>query len=363
MFEPNNHSAYKIGWKDIPEDIKKQVKGIVEERYPFTVVDNEVRQVDEWERMSNNFRVKVSGDGNESEVILRKHIALHDEKSIELQTRILSFLAEESFPVPHVIPAEGKKDFIFLGSNYYQMFKFISGDHYRGSHKELEEVARYIARLHKKFSHIPFFDDVAQKPKYLTGWTAQGWNTIFDIVSDKKTYFDATIMNYKNLILDSMRAIGSVFAKDIHVPVQVVRNSLHPHDTLFENETLKAILDFEEVNVGERVRDVANACHRFVRQFAVHHAIEHNEPWQKTLPEGIRIFMDAYIKENSLDPEEMRFFPLFIKDELLRKLFRDISRYCHEGKSEKLEGGELEKKLGLLEESLEIEKAFKLLFA
>jgi hypothetical protein len=92
-------------------------------------------------------------------------------------------------------------------------------------------------------------------------------------------------------------------------------------------------------------RDVGNACHRFVRQFVVHQG----RPWQETLAHGVRTFLRAYFAVNPLPDGERRLIPLFIKDELLRKLQSSFAKRLSAADKRPYDG-EVPKLIDLLKE-------------
>ena len=345
IFGPNNHSKYEIGWKNIPADLELNLKQLIKAQYGFEVV-GAIQEVDDWERMSNNLKVKVSRQNTAVDVLFRKHIQLKDEVSVVLLDKVLDFLHGGGLVAPRVILTSDKKKFFKHNESFYQLYEFIPGNHYRGEESELRDFARGLASLHLAFQEINFKDEIAKKPNVLPPWNLAGWQNIFALAHLQNSRFDNLVRENKDLILESADSVEKNL-KGVFSTTQVVRGDLHPHDTIYENGKLKALIDFEGVRVSELLREVGNACHRFVRQFVVYQ----KKDWQETLPQGIRIFLGEYGAVNPLDEKEIKLIPAYIRDELLKKLFKDLNLYYLNNYDKNIEGGELEKKLTLLKEA------------
>ena len=147
-------------------------------------------------------------------------------------------------------------------------------------------------------------------------WSPDVFVQLFADAAQKDDATSRLLMQERDMIERSVHDVSGRKLQMAEARRQIVRNSLHPHDTLFEDGKLRAIIDFEEVGMRELLRDVGHACHRFVRQYVVHQG----KPWQETLPRGVKLFLQAYQEENSLLSEELRLMPAFIIDELLRKV-------------------------------------------
>lgn len=354
IFGPNNHSVYKIGWKKISKKLESQLRRLIIKWYCFDAQD-EISEVDQWEVRSNNFRLKIKSSGKIQEVILRKHIRINDPQSILLIDKILNYLNKQKIKVPQVIKTKDGDDFFMHQNHYWQLYNFISGDHYRGTRQQLRDIAKQIAKLHRALAKIPLTKEIAQKININTPWEMTGWHKIFKISNLKNQKVGKLVNSHKDLILETANYIQGKSRDISHVKTQIIRGDLHPHDTLYEGERFKSFLDFEGVRIGELVRDVANALHRFVRQFVVYQ----NRPWRQTLPIGFKTFLKVYQSISPLTNREIRLIPFFIQDETLRKIFRILTRYYLQNNSASLKDGELEKQLTLLKEAEIISNVFE----
>lgn len=345
-FLPNNHSNFSIHWKKVPGPTRTRIAFLVLKKYAFDRVhENEIHQVGEWEQMSNNFRVAVEIAGEKRYILFRKHLELNDKKTIDILDAVISYIGGMGIPAPRIIPTKYEEKSFFFEGNYYTAYEFIRGSHFRGTKRELIALAHALARLHRALAGIPYEAAVRRRKKLLPPWTKKQWDLIFKEASRNRTVIDKAILNSRALIISAMAEAQKV--RQAKLKKQVVHGDLHPQNTIFENGEIKAFLDFENAIWAERIRDVANAMHRFVRQYIIYKG----GYWKKLLAEGVFLFLETYKKTLPLEREEEKLISAVIMDELLRKLSKDISKHYFSGESGFLEKGELEKKLMLLREA------------
>jgi Ser/Thr protein kinase RdoA (MazF antagonist) len=345
LFGENNHSIYEIGWEAIGENLVKEIQNLILDNYNVDAVDENILQVKEWERMSNNFKVYVQAQGTQRMVLFRKNIRLHEEGSVAICNKIMDFLQHQGVSVPMLVETKQGKAFFRAGQHFYEMHDFISGSHFRGTREELAQVGQGISQLHKALENIPFREEIRIKGKSLSPWTIEMWDTIFHSAEQQKDDIDVLVMQNKEFIEEQIQKVQKAVLHTKNLRKQIIHADLHPQNTIFDKEQLVGILDFEGAREGELARDVGNACHRFVRQFVVYQGKDYKE----TLQEGIAIFLESYEKIYSIQDKSA--IPFLIADELLRKLQSDIGSHYVKNDSSKVEGGELNKKLILLKES------------
>lgn len=347
LFGPNNHSHYLIRWKPVNQETVNLITHQLTDWYEVSAVQ-EVHQVDEWERMSHNFRVSCTRQGNKEILLLRKHIANKNPEQLTLIEGVSKLLQVNGVLTPRTINSREGKTWIFVEGHYWQVFEYIEGDHFRGREQELLETAKYIALFHKAFaqSTLPVLPDRPYP------WTRTDWNKIFEMASSLKNKTDQIVINHQSLIENAIERVEARRHESVNITTQPIHRDLHPHNTIFKDSSLKALLDFSDVSLGERARDVGNACHRFVRQYIVFE----KKPWQEMIGKGLELFLKRYYEYYPLSQEEFSALPVFIYDELLGKLYYDLKGIYLDNDDRFVTGGQLEKMLTLLTEAPIIEK-------
>lgn len=342
LFRTNNHSKFKIDWCGVnPEQADEATQAFSLWRLGKPI---EILLVDEWQQVSNNFRISLS---NGSRFLLRKNVRDNQEEKIVLLDRITSFLRSKGIPIPLTIHSPGEKPFVIFDGHIFQLFEFVEGDHYRGTQKELERVARHIAQLHKALADICFPIEELRK----TPWTVERLTQWCDRAISDQSSHGIILRSNSDFILDQACFVSESLKLGGDLRVQIIHRDLHPQNMLFKDDSLVAILDYSDVSYGRLAADVGNACHRFVRQFVVYQR-EMNQrlPIYELLVEGVELFFREYLKSNSLNSFDLVSVPFLIKDELLRKLNSCLTKW-YEHQNEMAVRGELEKFISLLKEA------------
>lgn len=353
IFGPNNHSKFKIGWRDINNGEAQKIAGLVAAHYDFCPT-GVVQQVDEFEQMSHNFRVEIQEKLNRKFVLLRKNIRIKDERTIVTLGILMTYLGHRGIPIPSAISTKDGQPFFSYNGHIWQLFEFISGDHFRGTSIELTEAARNIAKLHLVLAdtQLPVFDDVQ---KYLV-WNLDDWHNIFRLARLGDSAVDRKVKAHEEFLLEQARLVVEDRNKNAPLTRQWIHADLHPLNTIFlEGGQLKSFLDFEKVYFGELARDVGKACHRLVRQFVVFQ----EKPWRESLREGVRIFFEEYLKIHPLNDIDLDFVPRLLRDDLVSLAHYVLQQWYTHQNTNLVEKGEFDKFLILLEESLHLETTFR----
>ena len=339
LFLPNNHSKYMIEWVGVDKIVYNEIEKIIKDNYEIADF-KKAFQVKEWEKMSHNYHV-ICG---EKEYLLRQYFVLKDKSKVEKISAISSYLNSDGIPTPDVIKTKNMEDVVQSNNCFWQLFEFVSGNHYRGTQNQLRDIASKIALLHISLSKIPF--EIVKKPK--VEWSIDGWNKIFTKIADKQStdQLDKLILQNSKFLLDRARLVSEKY-DSFRLKFQGIHRDLHPQNTIYKYDDMVALLDFADVCVAERARDVANSLHRFCRQFVVNAGID----WRTTLPTAIKIFLGTYNSINPLDKDEICSIHILIMDEILRKIFVDANHYLLTSNPDRFGNGEFEKKIGLLNES------------
>ncbi len=350
-FLPNNHSKFKIEWNKVGNEEAGNLLEIFGRHYLCEDVES-VEQVGEWEKMSNNYKIKFAS-GNQ--ILFRRHIQLKEKAQIDFLNNVLLYLSARGLKVPTIIPMRDGQSEALVDSHFYQAFDFIPGDHFRGEAGELEDAAGNIALLHNALAEMPVSKDeeMWERP-LLPAWDKEGWKKIFEKVNLSEDSVSKICKKYSWLIEGWLKKIGDNHKGLSSLTSQPIHGDLHPQNTIFLGGKLVAILDFEGVRIDSVVRDFGNAMHRFVRQYVVNAGGQ----WQDSLPKGLKLFIDAYNRLSQLPTQEIKYVPFLVADEILRKLFKDLNLFF-QGYGANIDEQELLKKLNLLNEVSLIQDHFK----
>lgn len=355
VFQPNNHSKWQVSWKPVSSAILTNVYSVLLTGYGISDI-SAVQQVDEWEWRSNNFKIVLDAEKGFKKFLLRKNIVIKSAESLELMEKLSTFLREQAkISTPRTIKTgSGILSFHHRGF-FYQLFEFIEGNHFRGLEEELFDFAGNLGLVHTALYNFPITEGMKTPRSTISlPQNRDGWAEIFSCCQRQRTDIDLAVASVQDLILRIVDCTNINRSQNIRQ--QVIKGDQHPLNTLYENGKLVALLDFDEAELGELIKDVGNACHRFVRQYVVFQGGD----WRKTLPCGLDIFFNRYHTINPLTTEERQLMPLAISDGLLRKIYSRLYKYYVTAESEKYSDvAELRKLLMLLQEAELINDAFR----
>ena len=347
LFEPNNHSVWQISYQPVDSGVRTSIRQSLLENFSLSdVLVEQIEQVGEAEQASNNFKVQVVlPNGEEITWLVRKHILLSNESEAVFLEKTLSFLKEKKIPVPTIIPLKTGQLHFALGGAIWQVFAFEGGNHYRGEKKELAAIALGLAHLHQALESFPYQEELSAKRPALTPFSEEALKVILKQAQKNEDDIDQSFIEHTDVLYRATSFLGEFTA--VSVSRQILHGDMHPHNTLFNDGALRAILDFDMMQEGERVREVAFAAHRFARQYAV---------FAQSGPEGARegfgVFVEVYDKVNALSNDEHHMLSYYLVEELLRRITTDFSRYYFEGITRYATQKELLKKVMLLQEAM-----------
>lgn len=261
---------------------------------------------------SNNFLLTQSDVKKES-FLLKKHIKIRSRETLKEIGLILEYLENSEVPVQKIFRTKsGEVAFEFCGF-LWTLHEFFPGEFYQGKKKELSQVGKNLALMHKKLAHYYGPTDHLQK----RFWTKEDLGCLNDQwveVQAKKTLSDRSQF-------ESLKS-------------QIIHNDFHPQNVIFFHSDLQAIIDFGNLSVGPVGLDLGQAIHRFARL---------GQP-----DEDVKIFLDNYLSVNPLSGLEINSISYFIREGLLRKIISASRR------EDVFEVGKL---IGLLTEVNIIEKS------
>lgn len=353
MFGPNVHSNYKISWKKITPEQDVVLREILRTFYRLESIKS-IEQVDAWEKMSNNFRIELS-DGK-TKIFLRKHIQHSRLEEILLMDTVLHHASRAGLLVP--LPQKNQKgELVVFGSgSFWQVFPFVEGEHYRGTEKQLHTAAKNVANLNHTLSVFP---EGINAPDLFPFPSIERWNAIFRRMQKEKNELARLTLEQNEIIIDRIKEAQAYRSNLPPFPEQVLHTDIHPLNLIFEGDELRAILDFGNLATGPVGSDVGKACHRLVRQFVVASGVH----WQKSLREGVKIFLDAYLQTYPEIKTQMLHLPHYMADRILRDVSHCYEHYETKRWTHDEAFREISKQMSLLAETKHFSPLFEAYFA
>ena len=326
VFQPNNHSKWKIDYRPVTEENALALKKVFLARYP-SQADNVffIEQVAEIEANSNNFKISVLKEESPVYFLLRRYPENRDISSVMGTHEVLRYLKEHNLKAPEIVKADSGEDIAAEAPYSYTLFKFLKADHYRGTLEELESAAEEFGKMDSLLSRLPNKEKlekmVAFPEKFLQlrEFSVSVWKNIFEAAEKhyQNTHeeFDAKLLSLKDFISEAVGKTPSEIYGGL--PKQIIHFDLHPHNLLTDGNELVAILDFDSLRHLERMRGVAFAMHRLARQ---HIVFSKPKDIKSAVDKAREIFLRSYQKTNVLTREELDATAYFLRHESLSRL-------------------------------------------
>lgn len=181
------------------------------------------------------------------------------EERLDLEFGFLNFLNDKKFPYAVPCPLKNKNgNFVFkLNENYLWVYKKIPGEVNCKSLK-IQEVAKALAILHKfakKFKLNP-------KEKYYDiDWLFSKYSEIREKVSKLKKINEIDKLVVENLDLFEF-ALKRIIKMNYRKEIMLTHSDFGAHNLLFKENKVIGILDFDNLGVNPKVKEIAYPMQR-----------------------------------------------------------------------------------------------------
>jgi len=200
-------------------------------------------------------------------------------------------------------------------SQKYFLTKYYPGKTFSGNKNELLSISKELATLHKILSKYPLPFNFRLNQKNYRILTINELNKISKIIDKKNSFYllDKSILkNLKYLykILSEFENLTSI-TKIPNQKIQLIHHDLHPNNVIFGNNKVSAIIDFSNMRKGNVLEDIFFTGYRFS---------SFNNQSDKHLKKNLFLFLDNYLKYNSVKPISEELFRFFLTKKFLERL-------------------------------------------
>lgn len=192
---------------------------------------------------SNNFRLSFKGES----LIIKRWSKNIEKNQAERVLRTMDWLANSEIPVPRPIKFRDDSLLLLNKGYYWSCYPFINGDYFSGKDNEISNVALITAKLTNALSKLPPELIPDQGPAHLTDHDDRIINEIEGLRSKWELFFG---IEYAKILEDSWEFLTDNWQslRKIGVnagPELAVHFDLHPHNMIFNDSKVSAVLDFE----------------------------------------------------------------------------------------------------------------------
>lgn len=252
--------------------------------------------------------------------VLRRHRQHASVERVAFQLRFQEHLLRGGFPTADVIQPRAGSLFVLDDEGIpWALFTYIEGDHYAFENMaQVGEAARRLAQFHAVAETFPGGDVVVEYgPPIREWWTRCEENlkeledmyageAVGDELADLRTWWQSMLSEWPLSRLDGLR-------------VGWVHSDYHGMNIAFRGDQLCGLFDFDDVNRGPLVYDVARGVQMFGR--------EHRGA-QRIRRDAANLFVEEYARGRALSAEEREALPMMVA--LPYPPQASYHRYCKE---------------------------------
>jgi Ser/Thr protein kinase RdoA (MazF antagonist) len=316
LFQPNNHSNPRIQYRPAPSADQRQLVALIDDRYDIGGIISVDVLVTGAGLNTTSYKVWGARD----RLFVQRH-ADADSRKLALQRQVIRHCKAHGVHVPEPIRTQDGEEFAQTEQGLTSAYRFLPGSHYQGSLAELRAAGIEVARMHQAFRSLPSTETIAQAFALPTKPYDE---TLIEFLRTHAPHDDAIdrfFSEHEALITETVRAVrASTMPRDR----QIIHHDLHPHNFLFEDGTLNAILDFGEMQHDSVLKDVAYAIHRLGRQYVVAENILSQDAIRRAAATARDTFIEAYTSSALLQDKDIHCIPIMMQHIGLEK-FRDLT--------------------------------------
>jgi len=288
---------------------KIQITKYLEKNYPQLNNIIKIESLKHNDINSKNFVIFTK----EKKYLLKNFIDDYNPVRITKLSKILDFCKRKNVKIVSPILNKNKK--FFDKENNFLLAKFYSGNFYTGSRFEIKDLAKNIAILHKTLKQNPFFFNYKINEKYYIPLTNSELNKIKTTINRKKTLnsFDKNVIQNLDFLYTkfSFNKKNSKIISELNLKKQLIHHDLHPGNVIFKRKKVISILDFNSIQLGYKMEDIAFASIRF----ATYKTTKINK-----IENLVKFFIESYKSFNKIKKSELLFFEYFFTNEILRRI-------------------------------------------
>jgi Ser/Thr protein kinase RdoA (MazF antagonist) len=235
-------------------------------------------------------------DGTGRRYVLRRHRQHAHTERVGFQLRFQQHLLRGGFPTAEVVQPRAGGLFVLDDDGVpWALFTYIDGDYYDfGNMGQVAEAARRLAQFHALAETFPA-ECVALEydPPIRDWWT--GCEENLQALED--LYAGRAVADELAYLRDWWRWVLSEWplTRLDGLPAGWVYSDYHGRNMVFHGDNMCGLFDFDDVNRGPLVYDVARGVHMFGRERRGAHRIR---------PEVANLFVDEYARYRALSKEE-----------------------------------------------------------
>jgi hypothetical protein len=245
LFAPDVFSNSRPAWKPSEGetiDVVRSILPFFEKQMDWSKACIEYSGA--FEINSSNIRITFpGGDG----FLLKRWPTKAVKNEIGAVLGIMDWLADRMLPVPGANRFTNGENILQIGDHFWNYFDFIEGDYFSGIENEFENVAAVTGDLAQALSEMPLDLYPPHGPVYLSDEDDAAFNSMWKQKDNWDEIFGSEHAQMLNEAWPSLIEDWRSMRSDVPDmgPLMPMHIDLHPHNLLFNNRMVSAVLDFE----------------------------------------------------------------------------------------------------------------------
>ena len=239
---------------------------------------------------------------------------------------LLESLHAHGLPVPPLKKTRTGPTLLHLQHEVYEMFEFVSGQHFDQSEDQAYRAGELLAQYHKEVESFDAEGASRRHGYHNARGVRSGLNRIPSSVQshDSVVGKEAELLGLIQYLYETYEnACEAVEAQGIaEWPELVAHSDWHPGNLLFRHGKIVAVFDFDGARTAPRATDLANG----MMQFSITTGGRRPADWPADFDERrIRAFLSGYEAVDPLPPEQMHVLPQLMIEALIAETAMPIA--------------------------------------
>jgi len=269
-----------------------------------------IKKVTELNKKQNSWNFIVFT--NKGKFVFRRVLDYSKSKKIETICNILDMCKRNDVKVMEPIKSKFGT-YVHIKPLFY-ITKFYEGDTTFSSSIHIKESAKNIAKLHYNLSKINVkYGYRPDSSRFYNIISSEDYSEIISLIQKKsKMKLDKIIERKIPFLIKKTKNFEEIIiSKKIQFSKQLIHGDLHPENFIFKTKKMITIIDFNDLQFNKLVKDVGFASFRFSIN-------GHSD--KKIIENNLKLFLNTYLKYNSIPREEMKYLKYFFEMETLRRI-------------------------------------------
>jgi Ser/Thr protein kinase RdoA (MazF antagonist) len=241
--------------------------------------------------------------------------------------QVQQFLADQGFPLPQlVLTRQGDDTMVTLDDRIYEIFHFIEGNGYRGTLDGAYDAGRVLGQFHRLVAGFRNDWEPSRRGYHDAANVRNNLNSVpagigkDDSVVGKESELLTTITNLFECYDSAADRVNE--SRYAEWPKQIVHADWHPSNMLFEDEAVRAVVDYDSLRLLPPVTDLANGA----LQFSIKGGPVDPRQWPSELDEErFRQFLLGYEQEGTVSADQIRAIPALMIEALIAEAVMPIA--------------------------------------